>query len=199
MVGCNSIIPRWGHGSVITFTSRPWTFLSYEDAQHAEKSLKRAAEEWNRCQIGITFKWVNPDEDAVFELAYGGCGGSTAYTFAMSFFPNSKKRIMYVYEWSFQDKYWHSMVNIFLHELGHVMGLRHEFAAIKEKEAPAVPYGPANKLSVMNYFKDPKDIWIQKSDAEYAKKFYELDENRFMGFDIVDEAPQNMSYSKMER
>lgn len=56
------------------------------------------------------------------------------------------------------------MKNIFLHESGHVLGLRHEFAP--EKEGDTVQIGPRQKGSVMDYEFPPA---ILKSDVESTR------------------------------
>jgi hypothetical protein len=63
--------------------------------------------------------------------------------------------------------------NIFLHELGHVLGLRHEFAPELEDTGDnyTVQIGPRNPLSVMGYEFPPQ---IQPSDVENAKGFYKF-------------------------
>ena len=63
------------------------------------------------------------------------------------------------------------MANILCHEIGHILGLRHEFAATKEKE-PSVLWGLANPESVMNYFHHPLEMAVQESDVMLVNDFY---------------------------
>lgn len=74
------------------------------------------------------------------------------------------------------------MWKVFTHELGHILGLRHEFAldvVFNEEKGrwvtvelnAAASIGPDNALSVMNYRGDiPPEI--QESDIMYTKEFY---------------------------
>lgn len=61
------------------------------------------------------------------------------------------------------------MWQYFLHELGHVLGLRHEFAP---QEGGAVQLGPRDPFSVMNYRSEPP--MITESDIASTRKFYAI-------------------------
>ena len=74
--------------------------------------------------------------------------------------------------------------NIFLHELGHVIGLRHEFALSEEEESwAAVRFGTPNPISVMSYTFPPN---IQQSDIDDTRRFYNFAGNEIGGIHIVD-------------
>lgn len=74
------------------------------------------------------------------------------------------------------------MYNTFLHELGHVLGLRHEHAMWRNVffEGGAVTIGEANARSVMAYDPDGPPM-IRSSDKEGVKKFYELQDGQVIG------------------
>jgi hypothetical protein len=76
---------------------------------------------------------------------------------------------VYVYQKAFETGYINYLKNILTHELGHVLGLRHEFAPEKEPGTGAIVWGPRNPLSVMSYTFPPQ---IQPSDRVYTKTFY---------------------------
>lgn len=59
---------------------------------------------------------------------------------------------------------------VFLHELGHVFGLWHEFVIDREGRG-ATLFGVANKQSVMEYNKVPM---IQDTDKEGIRSSYKL-------------------------
>ncbi|KAL4987895.1 hypothetical protein BDW68DRAFT_177374 [Aspergillus falconensis] len=135
----------------------------------AANALNDAAQEWNKLDLGIKFKWVEKIEDASFVLSYAGNQGDVL---AEAFFPNEDDlSYLNVYLAAFQPGTVQCLKNIFLHELGHVLGFRHEFAAELEKEEESVQLGPRNPLSVMGYEFPPQ---IQTTDVESEKAFYKF-------------------------
>jgi len=178
MVGLFQQIPRWKYNSVINFATYSTGYPAPGDAIYAANALIQAAEVWNNARIGVTFKWVSKLEDAAFVLAYGGPLGGVL---ASAFFPSDKPlETLYVYQHGFdktervspRGKFsnYSIMKNVFLHELGHVLGLRHEFAMDPDKyEGGAIVIGTKNIDSVMAYVFPPE---IQQSDVEDTRRFY---------------------------
>lgn len=77
-------------------------------------------------------------------LQYGGdLGGVLASAYPPNDAPLNS---VFVYQRAFQPDYKGVMKNVFLHELGHVLGLRHEFALEKETQLPAAQWGTKNPL-----------------------------------------------------
>jgi hypothetical protein len=173
MVGLDDKIPRWIPGSVIRWAVWSNGFDSKEDADYAAAQLQLAAEAWNSKNVGVTFEWVPLAKDATFVLVHGGTQGGVL---ASAFFPNAKPlNYVYVYSLAFSEDWKENMWKIFAHELGHVLGLRHEFAMSTDPnwhEGGAVQLGPMNELSVMNYREEPPEI--QESDVTSTKLFYSL-------------------------
>jgi len=182
-VGWGGKIPRWKKGQVVQFAAFSGGYPTPNHAVFAAYKLNEAAIQWNSLNIGVTFKWVSKLEDAAFVLAYGGDGGSVL---ARAFFPNSNDlNTLFVYQRAFDTGISPYQTNIFLHELGHVLGLRHEFAA---QEGGAVPFGPANPLSVMSYTFPPN---IRDSDETSTRAFYNLTAGQIGGLQIQDWIPDN--------
>lgn len=183
MVGLFETIPRWKLGSVINFATYSEGYPSPGDAIYAAKSLIAAAEIWNGHNVGVTFKWVPAIDDAAFVLAYGGPQGGTL---ARAFFPsNAQLETLYVYEYAFNKtpqpatkrgtfNNYDILTKVFLHELGHVLGLRHEFAMKPgpsgRVEGGAILIGTANEDSIMSYQFPPE---IQDSDIKDTRAFYQ--------------------------
>ena len=168
-VGAGQYSDRWAFGSTINFAAFAEGYPEKRYALLAAKELDMAAQEWNNVKLGVQFKRVSNLEDAAFVLAYGGDNGDTL---AQAFFPNGKDfNTLNVYQRAFEGENIKMLKNIFLHELGHVLGLRHEFAAEREAGVRSSQIGTANPKSVMSYTFPPE---IQESDAEYARQFYSL-------------------------
>ena len=182
-VGIGGVIPRWKKGSIVNFAAYAGGYPTPDMAVFAAYRLWYAAQAWNKADVGVTFKWVTPLADAEFVLGYGGDGGSTL---ARSFFPNSADlNHLYVYKLAFDPKYLNYQTNIFEHELGHVIGLRHEFA---DQEGGAVQWGPRNPNSVMSYVFPPQ---IQPSDVTYTKSFYDFNGHKIGTLNMQVLIPDN--------
>ena len=177
VVGLFKTIPRWKLGSTINFAVSATGYPTPADAVYAAKKLIEAADEWNSYNVGVKFKFVPNVNDAAFVLAYGGVKGTVL---ASAFFPNAAElNTLWVYSYAFdqtvRDGGWSNysiMKNVFLHELGHVLGLRHEFALDADRfEGGAYRFGTTNPLSIMSYEFPPK---VQESDILDLRAFYKL-------------------------
>lgn len=92
-------------------------------------------------------------------------------TLAEAFFPNEINQDIIVYEFSFSDQGNRAILkNIFVHEIGHVLGLRHEFAITGDPQRDldsefdgAVQFMQENPKSIMSYEFPPT---MQQSDRE---------------------------------
>ena len=181
VVGMVDSIPRWKKGQVVNWAARKGGYPSPAHAKYATYKLAQAADEWNSHNVGVTFKWVSRINDAAFVLEYGG---NKADVLAEAFFPNSDPlNSVFVYKTAFTQESLPILKNIFLHELGHVIGLRHEFALEEEESWAAVRFGTPNAISVMSYTFPPT---IQTSDIEDTKNFYDFAGDQIGGINIVD-------------
>lgn len=171
LVGLFTEIPRWKYGSTINFAAYAGGYPQPGDAQFAALRLWEATQQWNSYDLGVKFAWVGKLEDATFVLEYGGDKGSVL---ASAFFPNSQPlNTLFVYQLALSTEKWRgTLKNIFLHELGHTLGLRHEFALDPDRwEGGAVVYGSRNPSSVMSYVFPPQ---VQQSDITDTKTFYKI-------------------------
>ena len=187
ILGLYGVIPRWKKQTTVNFAVYAGGWPSSNHANFAAYRLNEAAVTWNSLNLGVTFKWVGTLEDACFVLGYGGDGGDTL---ARAFFPNSEDlNNMYVYQRAFQAGNINYLYNFFLHELGHVLGLRHEFAPeTGEGAGPLVVWGMRNPASVMSYTFPPQ---LQPSDRIDTKSFYAHTDSHIQNVPIQDHYPNN--------
>ncbi|KAI9157902.1 putative matrix metalloproteinase-11 protein [Paramyrothecium foliicola] len=178
MVGINHECPRWVPGSILKWVVVKEGFKTPADAEYAAQHLNMAFQKWNELSVGVSFEWVSNAADATFALWHGGSQGGVL---ASAFFPNpNDMSMMMVYSAAFSMPKWKANLwKVFMHELGHVLGLRHEFALDKDPETGesketfrAVQLGPRNDLSVMTYRREPPEV--QESDVTSTKDFYAL-------------------------
>jgi Ca2+-transporting ATPase len=180
---------RWKPGSTVTFTVIKASFPSRKWASFAKRALVEAAEDWNAREVGIRFQLVRQSEHAVFALKYYRAPSDYL---ADAFAPDSRNRTLYIFNTPLQREYWPHLTNIFRHELGHVLGLRHEDAATREPEIPSVELTPANTLSIMNFYSDLEHFGrcsIQESDVMAIRNLCSLSEKTFKGFEVITVDP----------
>ncbi|KAI1411371.1 hypothetical protein F5Y13DRAFT_191310 [Hypoxylon sp. FL1857] len=191
-------IYRWKPGSVITFNIDYSSFPNSPDSIYARRAascLESAAKKWNKGNIGVRFEKVDDDQPAVFQLKYSTPNYRNP-RLAESFFPGDFWHLQHlcVYALAFNKVKGHDdwLTNIFCHELGHILGLRHEFAGTKELDDPSVQLGEDNSSSIMNYFEDLSEMRIQESDYAEVREFYKS-QGEYDRFKVVDVIPR---YSK---
>ncbi|GLA37952.1 hypothetical protein AnigIFM63309_004935 [Aspergillus niger] len=176
-IGFGGVIPRWKPAKPpqsINFAAFKNGYPRPGLALLAANALRDAASDWNALDLGVKFEWVQDIKKASFVLSYAGNQGDVL---AQAFFPNEDDlSYLNVYSSAFQPGTVQYLKNIFLHELGHVLGFRHEFAPEYEDNMDdfTVQVGPRNSLSVMSYEFPPL---LQTTDKNSAKAFYKLNKN----------------------
>lgn len=93
---------------------------------------------------------------------------------------------VYVFQLCF-DRQLGAMSNVFCHELGHVLGIRHEFPSREELTSlPSWHLGPKDRRSVMRNW---GDNWsrcrISSLDEEWVRHFYSI--NQLHSGEIIHE------------
>lgn len=88
--------------------------------------------------------------DFEFTLQEFDNGSPSGCTLARAFFPDSGRHDIALYPILFRQSY-DEQVETMIHELGHVFGLRHFFAQVKETAWPSIRFGTHLPFSIMNY------------------------------------------------
>ncbi|EUC28713.1 hypothetical protein COCCADRAFT_40807 [Bipolaris zeicola 26-R-13] len=181
VVGYDAIVPRWDirttKGRVLQYFVQEDTFTSPEQARIAAKAFQEAADTWNELEPGVSISKTNNQDTAHFYLVYkpNPTVGPGRNTLARAFFPHEVDQDVIVFSRAFDADAVPILKNIFQHEIGHILGLRHE--------------GPT---------KDPKPIMscnfpptMQDIDREQIAKFYKLRNGyKITGGPVTDVQPQ---------
>jgi Met-zincin len=204
VVGSGPLIPRLAvpsGGLKLRWYVAESTFPTPADAAYANSELQKAAAEWGKVFTPVQFEATTDESLAHFRLCYQANAKSLITAFAdwlggtlmKGFQPHQQpSNDLWVLPITFtkdakQD--WKAIMhNLFLHEMGHIMGLRHEFAAEKESDVnPSVQFGARNPKSVMEYKMPPM---LQQSDIDTLKEFYKLPNgSEIGGIKITDYTP----------
>src|SRR3569833_387605 len=118
-------IPIRKPGSEVLYAVDLGSFPATASAEIVGRALDNAATQWNDREAGATFRRAAANNHSAFVLR---CAIGPADVLARAFFADADDRTLYVYALAFLELSPDNMTRVFLHELGHILGLRHEFA-----------------------------------------------------------------------
>lgn len=175
----SNVAGRWKYGSVLRYNIDKDSFKNQDLADFTEKEMVKAISMWRN--VGVEFEQAGSDQEVTFQIQYR-CHWNRA-VYAESFFPGTEHGILYVYGEALDESNIAHLAKILAHEIGHILGLRHEFAGVMESGLPSMLWGKPSPKSVMGYYGAAAN-WsgVQEQDIQELKDFYELQE----GFEMVD-------------
>lgn len=198
VIGLGTEVPRWDvvkqKPRQLKYFVQVSKFPSPRRAQDAGEAFQKAADLWNAMDLGISIVAASDAASAHFDLTYWDPDDPSDTTLAMSFFPNEKNQTVWVYASALQPRNFDDLPSILAHEIGHILGLRHEFAitgdAAKDLSAEgegARQFMEPNYNSVMSYNFPPT---IQDTDKRGIKAFYKLKNGaKVGGLPVTDYIP----------
>lgn len=175
-IGFGGQISRWRKGSELSYVICDESFPTEDSAMLVRAAMEKAISMWKG--VGAQFKQVDRHDKATFAVVYEDFSDGV---YAISFFPKASGGKLVLYELSLSNtKY---LANILAHELGHILGLRHEFAQEKEPWS-SILFGRENNDSVMNYFDHLSKYQVTEQDLQELAEFYAYDEGELSISDI---------------
>jgi len=199
VLGYGTIVPRWDvtlveGGRKLQYFVDESNFPDSTKARTAAEQFQAAADSWTKLNIGIDISETPNQNNANFYLVYKVNKSYEAGVLAQAFFPHEVGQDVIVYSYAFEGKNTTILKNIFQHEIGHILGLRHEFAITgddkghKAEGLGAKQFKLNNYYSVMSYNMPPE---MQDSDRDDTIEFYKLPNGYLIdGSPITDYQPQ---------
>jgi hypothetical protein len=146
-------IPLWARNTTLRWRFRERSMASFANPVAAKREIRKlfgeALVKWGTA-VPVRFKEDNDLWD--FELVMNGgdnCNASGC-VLASTFFPDSGRHKFMIYPKMFTQSR-KEQVDTFVHEVGHIFGLRHFFARISESKWPSEIFGTQDKFTIMNY------------------------------------------------
>lgn len=143
----------WRNSSIVKFYIDGNTFLSQEHFSLTERAFAVSAKAWTAIlPLGTEFRRVYSKSEAHYTVRYeSNAPGDRVLASASppAFYSLGEKNVT-VYPSGLASQNLSILSNVFVHELGHVVGLRHSFAQESEGQFESGSYGD-DPSSVMSY------------------------------------------------
>lgn len=146
-------IPLWAKDTTLRWRFRERAMRNFANPEAAKTEIRNLFGEallaWGSA---APVKFKEDDDLYDFEIVMrrtDECSASGC-VLASAFFPDSGRHEFTMYPKMF-TQIRKEQVDTFIHEIGHVFGLRHFFANISENAWPSEVFGTHSKFSIMNY------------------------------------------------
>jgi hypothetical protein len=166
-------IPLWHAGSILKWRFQERSFALASNPERSKAVVRELmGEALLRWGSAAPVRFTHDTDLWDFEIVLrnapdcsrGGC------VLASAFFPDAGRHKLTIYPTMF-DQAREEQIETLIHEFGHVFGLRHFFALVREAAWPAEIFGTHDKFSIMNY--GPMST-LTDADLRDLTKLYEL-------------------------
>ena len=149
----DGFIPLWAENVTLRYRFQERSIRRYFDDPDAAKTeiLKLFGEALDAWGDAVPVRFKLDDNASDFELVLmqqADCDNSGC-VLASTFFPDAGRHHFRMYPTLFEQSR-KEQVETFVHEIGHIFGLRHFFANVSETDWPSRLFGEDNAFSIMN-------------------------------------------------
>lgn len=146
-------IPLWEKNQVLRWKFDKVSLSQFKYPDRIKDYIRELmAEALNGWDYAIPIRFSENEDNSDFRIIVNAADNCNirGCTLARAFFPDSGRHDLVVFPKMF-DQNKKEQVDTMMHELGHVFGLRHFFAKIKEKQWASEIFGEHKPFSIMNY------------------------------------------------
>lgn len=146
-------VPLWARDCTLRWRFRERSLRLFRRPQAAKAAIEQLLGEailaWGSA---APVKFAQSDSAWDFEIVMrpGDDCSPSGCVLASAFFPDAGRHELTIYPKMFTQPR-SEQVETLVHEIGHVFGLRHFFALVREAAWPAEVFGEHNPFSIMNY------------------------------------------------
>lgn len=162
----NGFIPLWAEGVTLRYRFHERSIRRYfADPAAAKREILRlfgeALEAWGDA-APVQFTHDRDVSDFEFVMMPTEDCDRSGCVLASAFFPDAGRHEFRMYPTVFGQSR-EEQVETFVHEIGHIFGLRHFFANISETRWPSKLFGEDNAFSIMNYGNESQLTEVDKT------------------------------------
>ena len=166
-------IPLWANDMTLGWRFQERSLLHFEDPEAVKAAITELFGEallaWGDAQ---PIKFSRREDLWDFEVVVEEADKCTPLgcTLARAFFPDGGRHQLVIYPRMFtQSK--KEQVDTLCHEIGHMFGLRHFFAKVRETDFPSEVFGTHDPFTIMNY--GSKSV-MTDTDRNDLKRLYQM-------------------------
>lgn len=165
-------IPLWAKGVTLRWSFDEISMSYFQNTATAKAGIRALMTEaigmWGDA-APVGFNELNDAWDFEIVMRANDRCNASGCVLASAFFPDAGRHQLVIYPKMFTQSY-AEQVETLVHEIGHIFGLRHFFAQIRESDWPSVVFGDHKPFSIMNYGEQSTLTDVDKSDL---KKLYQ--------------------------
>jgi matrixin len=166
-------VPLWAQDTTLRWRFQERSMLNFEDPEAAKAAIEELfGEALLKWGDAMPVKFAKRTDAWDFEIVMSSSDDCDANgcVLAMAFFPDQGQHELWLYPRMF-TQIRKEQIDTFIHEIGHVFGLRHFFANITERRWRSEIFGRHEPFSIMNYGAQSELTSADKSDL---KKLYQM-------------------------
>ena len=167
-------IPLWAKDTTLRWRFQERSMASFEDPEAATVEIEAlfgdALLKWGDA---VPVKFARRNDAWDFEIVMSSsddCDPNGGCVLGSAFFPDAGRHELWLYPKMFTQSR-KEQVDTFIHEIGHVFGLRHFFANITEKRWRSEIFGKHEPFSIMNYGDQSE---LTNADRSDLKRLYRM-------------------------
>lgn len=146
-------VPLWAWDMTLRWRFNEASMQVFAHPELAKAELRKQFSEallaWGAA-APVKFKENEDLWDFEIVMSGGDSCSASGCTLARAFFPGSGRNDLMLFPKMFEQSR-KEQVDTWIHEIGHIFGLRHFFATVSETAWPAEVFGKHSKFSIMNY------------------------------------------------